>query len=65
MVEAHAPEEPPRPAVMPGMPTEPPPDCTPGHLNGKIFWNTDRSPPPGPTWNEIIRKAGPGGFPGW
>ncbi len=54
----------PRQAVEPGMPTEPPPDCTPGHLNGKIFWNTDRSPPPGPTWNDIIRKAGPGGFPG-
>ena len=46
------------------MPTEPPPDCTPGHLNGKIFWNTDRQAPPGPTWNDIIRKAGPGGIPG-
>ena len=65
VVEAHVPEEPPKPAVMPGMPTEPPPDCTPGHLNDKIFWNIDRRPPPGPSWNDIIRRAAPGGFPGW
>jgi phage terminase small subunit len=64
---ASAPEQAPtaKPVVAPGMPTEPPPDCTPAHLNGKIFWNTDRSPPPGPSWNEIIRRAGHGGFPGW
>jgi hypothetical protein len=48
----------------PGMPTEPPLDCVPSHLNGKVFWNTDRAPPPGPTWFDAMRKAKPGGFPG-
>jgi len=52
-----------KPAVEPGMPTEPPPEWTPGHLNGRIFWNTDRRPAPGPTYSEIIEKAGKGGFP--
>jgi phage terminase small subunit len=59
------PPAPPRPAVMPGMPTEPPQDCVPAHLNGRVFWNTDRAPPPGPTWFDAMRKAKPGGFPGW
>jgi len=53
-----------KPAVEPGMPTEPPPEWTPGHLHGRMFWNTDRRPPPGPTYNEVIQKAGKGGFPG-
>jgi len=63
---AAAPEPAPvaKPAVEPGMPTEPPPEWTPGHLHGRMFWNTDRKPPPGPTYNDVIQKAGKGGFPG-
>jgi hypothetical protein len=47
------------------MPTEPPPDCTPGHLNGKVFWNTDRRPPPGLTWHEAMHLLKDCRFPGY
>ncbi|MBX3503045.1 MAG: hypothetical protein KF889_26680, partial [Alphaproteobacteria bacterium] len=55
----------PQRAVEPGMPTTPPPDYTPGHLNGKVFWNTHPGPPQGPTWHDVMRTMKRGSFPGY
>ncbi len=72
-----APEAPRPPIVLKGMrPPDPPSPMRPassptrvepephvaGAGNGRIFWNTSRQPPPGPTWHDIIRNSR---FPGW
>ncbi len=69
---AAAPPEEPPPIVLKGMrppdppsPTRPPPSPprvepephVAGAGNGRIFWNTSRQPPPGPTWHDIIRNS--------
>ena len=53
--EIAAPEEPPSP------PHPQPEPHVAGAGNGRIFWNTSRQPPPGPTRHDIIRQ--PQGFP--
>jgi len=71
---ATAPEEPP-PIMLKGMgppyppkqvsqpPSQSPPQpLVAGAGNGRIFWNTERKPPSGPTWHDIIRNSK---FPGW
>ncbi len=66
------PEEPRPPIVLKGMrPPDPPSPKRPapspprvepephvaGAGNGRIFWNTSRQPPSGPTWHDIIRNS--------
>ncbi|MCW5744295.1 MAG: terminase small subunit [Alphaproteobacteria bacterium] len=50
----------PQRVVEPGMPTTPPPDYTPGHLNGKMIQRS--GPRLGPNWADALRDMKPGGF---
>jgi phage terminase small subunit len=50
------PPDPPRPK-RPVPPRQEPEPHVAGAGNGRIFWNTARQPPAGPTWNDIVRNS--------
>jgi len=63
VLKGTGPPDPPKQMSQP--PSQSPPQPQPlvaGAGNGRIFWNTTRQPPSGPTWHDIIRHSK---FPGW